>query len=124
MIRRPPRSTRTDTLFPYTTLFRSLGTGARVFTETAEHLRGHHADPALVDAARGHALMLRHHHHAHALRFEHALDAAGDLRGHLLLQLQAAGEHIHYPCQFADAHHLAVRHVADVGLADDRCHMV
>src|SRR3546814_9463627 len=26
MIRRPPRSTRTDTLFPYTTLFRSVGT--------------------------------------------------------------------------------------------------
>src|SRR3546814_8178120 len=25
MIRRPPRSTRTDTLFPYTTLFRSAG---------------------------------------------------------------------------------------------------
>src|SRR3546814_19015491 len=28
MIRRPPRSTRTDTLFPYTTLFRSPGGGA------------------------------------------------------------------------------------------------
>src|SRR3546814_5836449 len=27
MIRRPPRSTRTDTLFPYTTLFRSAITG-------------------------------------------------------------------------------------------------
>src|SRR3546814_8136579 len=27
MIRRPPRSTRTDTLFPYTTLFRSQGQG-------------------------------------------------------------------------------------------------
>src|SRR3546814_13464530 len=27
MIRRPPRSTRTDTLFPYTTLFRSDGPG-------------------------------------------------------------------------------------------------
>src|SRR3546814_18891836 len=27
MIRRPPRSTRTDTLFPYTTLFRSPGQG-------------------------------------------------------------------------------------------------
>src|SRR3546814_17904981 len=27
MIRRPPRSTRTDTLFPYTTLFRSLVAG-------------------------------------------------------------------------------------------------
>src|SRR3546814_6958563 len=29
MIRRPPRSTRTDTLFPYTTLFRSLILEAR-----------------------------------------------------------------------------------------------
>src|SRR3546814_15022107 len=29
MIRRPPRSTRTDTLFPYTTLFRSAGTPVR-----------------------------------------------------------------------------------------------
>src|SRR3546814_5976845 len=28
MIRRPPRSTRTDTLFPYPTLFRSRGSGA------------------------------------------------------------------------------------------------
>src|SRR3546814_19586585 len=33
MIRRPPRSTRTDTLFPYTTLFRSLG-----FTMLTYHL--------------------------------------------------------------------------------------
>src|SRR3546814_2727941 len=30
MIRRPPRSTRTDTLFPYTTLFRSIRTEERV----------------------------------------------------------------------------------------------
>src|SRR3546814_15884923 len=29
MIRRPPRSTRTDTLFPYTTLFRSNEDGTR-----------------------------------------------------------------------------------------------
>src|SRR3546814_20784845 len=29
MIRRPPRSTRTDTLFPYTTLFRSASARAR-----------------------------------------------------------------------------------------------
>src|SRR3546814_5023821 len=34
MIRRPPRSTRTDTLFPYTTLFRSLFHG---FTADAFH---------------------------------------------------------------------------------------
>src|SRR3546814_17206651 len=30
MLRRPPRSTRTDTLFPYTTLFRSAGGGHHV----------------------------------------------------------------------------------------------
>src|SRR3546814_14742712 len=30
MIRRPPRSTRTDTLFPYTTLFRSPGSPDQV----------------------------------------------------------------------------------------------
>src|SRR3546814_4843028 len=37
MIRRPPRSTRTDTLFPYTTLFRSARHAADVSeTEVAE----------------------------------------------------------------------------------------
>src|SRR3546814_16094794 len=30
MIRRPPRSTRTDTLFPYTTLFRSTASRRRI----------------------------------------------------------------------------------------------
>src|SRR3546814_12403276 len=30
MIRRPPRSTRTDTLFPYTTLFRSRAVGRQL----------------------------------------------------------------------------------------------
>src|SRR3546814_12562045 len=36
MIRRPPRSTRTDTLFPYTTLFRS---GARLVGDAVEVAR-------------------------------------------------------------------------------------
>src|SRR3546814_11547303 len=35
MIRRPPRSTRTDTLFPYTTLFRSPAVVARLERELA-----------------------------------------------------------------------------------------
>src|SRR3546814_6853952 len=30
MLRRPPRSTRTDTLFPYTTLFRSFALGVAI----------------------------------------------------------------------------------------------
>src|SRR3546814_12676053 len=37
MIRRPPRSTRTDTLFPYTTLFRSI---RRIAADAPAHLRG------------------------------------------------------------------------------------
>src|SRR3546814_18105709 len=35
MRRRPPRSTRTDTLFPYTTLFRSIGDGVHHEVEAA-----------------------------------------------------------------------------------------
>src|SRR3546814_3617526 len=35
MIRRPPRSTRTDTLFPYTTLFRSGFAGKRALLAVA-----------------------------------------------------------------------------------------
>src|SRR3546814_9959124 len=36
MRRRPPRSTRTDTLFPYTTLFRSGGVGQAEIDHRAE----------------------------------------------------------------------------------------
>src|SRR3546814_7769352 len=38
MIRRPPRSTRTDTLFPYTTLFRSRGLQTAFHTEAGAWL--------------------------------------------------------------------------------------
>src|SRR3546814_16911832 len=44
MIRRPPRSTRTDTLFPYATLFRSLDP-----SQMGELLRA-------IDAYTGHAI--------------------------------------------------------------------
>src|SRR3546814_6834535 len=39
MIRRPPRSTRPDTRFPYTTLFRSFGPGQRAI-EARRRRRG------------------------------------------------------------------------------------
>src|SRR3546814_6495535 len=41
MIRRPPRSTRTDTLFPYTTLFRSHG-----HSQPEHHHHDHDAQPS------------------------------------------------------------------------------
>src|SRR3546814_17462597 len=40
MIRRPPRSTRTDTLFPYTTLFRSPAQFARRADEAELRIAG------------------------------------------------------------------------------------
>src|SRR3546814_660675 len=68
MIRQPPRSTRTDTLFPYTTLFRSnylaverlnlpagseVITPARTFATTVAPIARQKLVPAFVDAAEG-----------------------------------------------------------------------
>src|SRR3546814_9988827 len=50
MIRRPPRSTRTDTLFPYTTLVRSLRAGgpqSRLHPGARRRAALRHADPDL-----------------------------------------------------------------------------
>src|SRR3546814_1861731 len=45
MIRRPPRSTRTDTLFPYTTLFRSFDAiGQHVVTAAPQTFDAMHHD--------------------------------------------------------------------------------
>src|SRR3546814_7327873 len=51
MIRRPPRSTRTDTLFPYTTLFRSVVDLAAQRLDLVERA----GDEALAAEARIHA---------------------------------------------------------------------
>src|SRR3546814_17462086 len=75
MIRRPPRSTRTDTLFPYTTLFRSngairysacRGTGQRGQLSKPQdrhgrrcrthHYRGVSRSAALMSRTAGHGL--------------------------------------------------------------------
>src|SRR3546814_20592206 len=47
MLRRPPRSTRTDTLFPYTTLFRSVDGGER------RHVERRGADDVQPDPVTG-----------------------------------------------------------------------
>src|SRR3546814_9037835 len=52
MIGLPPRSTRTDTLFPYTTLFRSLVAGARRLPAVVRRAVGRHL---LVDGRRRYA---------------------------------------------------------------------
>src|SRR3546814_6307710 len=63
MIRRPPRSTRTDTLFPYTTLFRSPPSRSACASATsirtsASARRGRRTRPDRADtlAARGESM--------------------------------------------------------------------
>src|SRR3546814_17134049 len=73
MVRRPPRSTRTDTLFPYTTLFRSNLSGSKHVFPT----HGKLADIALRDPAM-------------PIRFE--LGAAG-AAGNLLRDHRAAASY-------------------------------
>src|SRR3546814_16475776 len=46
MIRRPPRSTRTDTLFPYTTLFRSAPSQQRAAGRASHRRSRSHCEPA------------------------------------------------------------------------------
>src|SRR3546814_4438770 len=76
MIRRPPRSTRTDTLCPYTTLFRSL----RLRRDGSREVRrggpagvreGDAFEPALALVARDDVEVdVGIHHHQHQVRSE------------------------------------------------------
>src|SRR3546814_4074381 len=50
MIRRPPRSTRTDTLFPYTTRFRSAGQGGERHTLPR---KAHGIEDVAIEPAEG-----------------------------------------------------------------------
>src|SRR3546814_13072009 len=65
-IRRPPRATRTDTLFPYTTLFRSgvLGrlAGIDAALDQAQFV-AMHAGGILAHQQHGLVVEHRHHHH-------------------------------------------------------------
>src|SRR3546814_2570043 len=72
MIRRPPRSTRTDTLFPYTTLFRSGEADAR-----------YHQDPE----RKGDGAGLREHE-----RGGHAQAGAPEVEPQILRRLDAPGD--------------------------------
>src|SRR3546814_5548066 len=64
MIRRPPRSTRTDTLFPYTTLFRSSGSAKGSWPSTSNV-----GDPAIpVSAADWESSMTRSEEHTSELQ--------------------------------------------------------
>src|SRR3546814_4360397 len=61
MIRRPPRSTRTDTLFPYTTLFRAAHAGGRIEAAVvAGKLHGAAEPETVAPGGDAHAAFLEH----------------------------------------------------------------
>src|SRR3546814_1530188 len=80
MIRRPPRSTRTDTLFPYTTLFRSLARRdlrERGTAVEARRDRGRAVDRDLRHGAMG--VLARPHRAARGTARDRDGDRARDL---------------------------------------------
>src|SRR3546814_20999327 len=116
MIRRPPRSTRTDTLFPYTTLFRSvdgssvtgrrLASGRRVLATTgafgsvAERIADQ--DSVFAFGAR------RYERDRGFNKFLHALDIFDRLRREVGIAARAGG-------RFVPADHFLVNRL-DPGL--------
>src|SRR3546814_10512701 len=93
MIRLPPRSTRTDTLFPYTTLFRSgRGQAIALFHEGVEQPRDAFAVQALVAHRPAHDL-------AHALHLVEAREVHQHRKaGEELKPLGKAAEHCERLC--------------------------
>src|SRR3546814_19090351 len=74
MIRRPPRSTRTDTLFPYTTLFRSGNDGIDLIVGQALRCAERHG-PADIVIQRRRVGPVAFHSLARVLRVQRAATA-------------------------------------------------
>src|SRR3546814_13142563 len=73
MLRRPPRSTRTDTLFPYTTLFRS----SRNFSPSPDFPSPEQRRSLPVGVTQGQGMEIRQKKNSNKIRFvfgEEALD--------------------------------------------------
>src|SRR3546814_11958603 len=83
MTRRPPRSTRTDTLFPYTTLFRSVDEGALEIGVgfSDQHRMRRYRSPRR--ALQSGSEPFDHHRHALAAADAHRLEAVEIGRAHV-----------------------------------------
>src|SRR3546814_11403040 len=107
MKRRPTRSTRTDTLFPYTTLFRSMGKQADLDGlggKSSLHLRQRKV-PVEPRPAAGHC------RHVVAPDNVELVEADGAVEGKVLARIQR---------QLAGPAHLAARAIDKIGRASCR----
>src|SRR3546814_15017238 len=103
MIRRPPRATRTDTLFPYTTLFRSkraqpmprIATLSLIPLAISIALRGRNRFPEIFDEPAALVMRLDAEHHSHRR-------ADVDARG------IGIGEFDHHPPAAVDLDHAVI----------------
>src|SRR3546814_19181692 len=100
MIRRPPRATRTDTLFPYTTLFRSH---LKTTDRRAERLALFHVGHGCIVGGTGQADRLRGDtdatgiEHTHGIAKALALGADAILHRHLEIGRASCRERV---CQY------------------------
>src|SRR3546814_20993742 len=77
MIGRPPRSTRTDTLFPYTTLFRSAGLAVEL---VPDHPAQHRVAPQRAPVQRFHAAFSQHQRFASAVARDRSEEHTSELQ--------------------------------------------
>src|SRR3546814_1733435 len=99
MLRRPPRATRTDTLFPYTTLFRAVPPQRAVVGARLDPV---HADAAarerFEDAVQRTGLVADRHHQRGAVVARRREGGAADhqeARGVVAAVLDRAGDDLH-----------------------------
>src|SRR3546814_8324403 len=119
MILRPPRSTRTDTLCPYTTLFRSAAHTTTVVTYEDSHQIGEpRRDLALYHGLRG----KNKERYRHQRRMIHAGDHL--LQQHLVGHMRKVGELQEQRGDPQDEKHLEADHEQHHRYADDyECHV-
>src|SRR5262245_39128082 len=77
-----------------------LGAGLWVGAEYAAHRRGDHRGVGLLDPTHHRAEMHTLGHDGDTQRLQRRVDEIGDLDGHALLDLEAAGEHLDDPRDF------------------------
>src|SRR3546814_2032622 len=118
MIRRPPRSTRTDTLFPYTTLFRSMVSFTKTIRTLSPYLRRTGLESENLIPSNDHAnrseehtselqslmrisyavfcLKKKNHHYLHRLPSHHQTNQQSSLTITFLTYIYLTIQHTHH----------------------------